>query len=573
MRLHLSANFEGRLQQKSKSTRNHRESTWSERINARLSAVVLEKYDTEKRFFGVGDVLIWRNDDKKISSGVITIGTVESTTVYAEQDADENSSFDIFLKVDPSFQLLQELSAAADSADDSHKPVLIDSSNHSCRCQLQKAPATHVYVSLFGFKIKMGPWEVVRQANACLQLLLMSVFPAIDTISDLMYILDSKFANSTVFGASVFFLTSQFWLFVHRLYRRRVFHAHFERRIELNYVRGLWFWPKWASPDNLFVFLLMLVPLYFIYFVVFPVVWFFVGYALYSFQLFPISRISNRWLYAFVCVCVFLLASEADSCIRYSFSRECDPQHRKRFDTSDAIILPMVQKGKVEETILESVPQLTIQLINAWMLDELGMMQPLAIFSIALSVFSLSNTVWYYGYWNLFRCMPIRDVPCALALYNYKLHGVSDGELSFSISMQKIKISPVEMSSVGVKVVDLENDPASCTGHAPDYAAARTEESANDQDVTSDGGAVAAAVAQGVAQAVAKDDEISRLKQEKQEKDEEISRLKQEKDEEISRLKQEKDDEISRLKQEKQDMEKQLQISDGRPALAGEDEV
>jgi hypothetical protein len=244
----------------------------------------------------------------------------------------------------------------------------------------------------------------------------------------------------------------------------------------------------------------------------------------------------------------------------------------------------MVQKGKVEETILESVPQLTIQLINAWMLDELGMMQPLAIFSIALSVFSLSNTVWYYGYWNLFRCMSIRDVPCALALYNYKLHGVSDGELSFSISMQKIKISPVEMSSVGVKVVDLENDSASCTGHAPDYAAARTEESANDQDVTSDGGAVAAAVAKAMKAKVdeisrlkqEKDDEISRLKQQKQEKDEEISRLKQEKDDEISRLKQqkqEKDDEISRLKQKHQDMEKQLQISDGRPALAGEDEV
>jgi hypothetical protein len=523
MRLHLSANFEGRLQQKSKSTRNHRESTWSERIHARLSAVVLEKYDTEKRFFGVGDVLIWRNGDKKISSGVITIGTVESTTVYAEQDADENSSFDIFLKVDPSFQLLQELSAAADSEDDSHKPVLIDSSNHSCRCRLQKAPATHVYVSLFGFKIKIGPWEVVRQANACLQLLLMSVFPAVDTISDLMYILDSKFANSTVFGASLFFLTSQFWLFVRRLYRRRVFHALLERRIELNFVKGLWFWPKWASPDNLFVFLMMIVPLYVIYFVVFPVIWFFIGYAIYSFQLFPISRISNRWLYAFVCVCVFLLASEADSCIRYSFSQECDPQHRKRFDTSDAIILTMVQKGKVEETILESVPQLMVQLINAWMLDELGMMQPLAILSIAFSLCSLSNTVWYYGYWNLFRCMPIRDLPCALALYNYKLNGVSDGESSFSISMKRIKIAPVEMSSVGVRVVDQQGSLLQqvAVANEPDDAAARTEENANDQDATSDGGAVAAAVAQAMK---AKDDEISRLKQEK---DDEISRLKQ----------------------------------------------
>jgi hypothetical protein len=306
MRLQLSADYQGRLEQNSisKTTRDHRASTWSDKMHSRFSGTLLEVPDAEKRFFSVGDVLLWGTVDKKLSSGVITIGTVESTTVYPEQDADENSSFDIFLKVDPSFQLLQELSAAADSSVDSDKPVLIDSNNHSCRCQLQKAPATHVYVSLFGFKIG-GPWEVVRQANACLQLLLMSVFPAIDTISDLMYILDSTFANSAVFGASLFFLTSQFWLFVRRLYRRRVFHALFERRIELNFVKGLWFWPKWASPDNLFVFLIMIVPLYVIYIVVFPVIWFFIGYALYSFQLFPISRISNRWLYAFVCVHAF----------------------------------------------------------------------------------------------------------------------------------------------------------------------------------------------------------------------------------------------------------------------------
>ena len=162
------------------------------------------------------------------------------------------------------------------------------------------------------------------------------------------------------------------------------------------------------------VFLTLILPFYFIYHVVFPIIWFSVGYVVYSFQLFPISRISNRWLYLLV----------------YSFTTEKD-SYRRRFDTSDAIILPMVQKGKVEETILESVPQLIIQLLNTYMLGEITKMPLLTLFSISLSVLSLSNTIWYYAYWNLFRCKPIRDVPSSLSLYNYKLSGVTDGRLSF----------------------------------------------------------------------------------------------------------------------------------------------
>ena len=140
----------------------------------------------------------------------------------------------------------------------------------------------------------------MRQINACFQLLLMSLFPAVDTISDLVYILSSPFGNPYIFAASLVCITAQFWLYVNRLKKRRVFEALKTRRVELAYLKGLSFWPKWASPDSLPVFLTMILPFYFIYHVVFPVVWFLLGYALYSFQLFPISRISNRWLYAFV---------------------------------------------------------------------------------------------------------------------------------------------------------------------------------------------------------------------------------------------------------------------------------
>jgi hypothetical protein len=114
----------------------------------------------------------------------------------------------------------------------------------------------------------------------------------------------------------------------------------------------------------------------------------------------------------------------------YSFSVEKD-SYRTRFDTCDAIILPMAQKGKVEETILESVPQLVIQLINGYLLGEIANMPAFAMLSICLSALSLSSTIWYYAYWNLFRCKPIRDGPSSLSLYNYKLSGVKEGMFSF----------------------------------------------------------------------------------------------------------------------------------------------
>ena len=114
----------------------------------------------------------------------------------------------------------------------------------------------------------------------------------------------------------------------------------------------------------------------------------------------------------------------------------------------------MVQKGKVEETVLESLPQLAIQIINTWMLGQLQSIPPLTVFSISLSVLSLTNTMWYYAYWNLFRCMSIRDVPSTLALYNYKLSGVKDGAFSFakaSREVVEIELSDIEkMQSVTI---------------------------------------------------------------------------------------------------------------------------
>jgi len=294
----LTADFEGRLEKKSKTPNRRRSSTWSERVKTKLSMSSESNGSTsDKRFFEVGDTVMWHSRESALNADSI-VGTVESTSVYPEQDADELGDFVVLLKMNPLFEpMLRRLEEAAD-ATGGEKPILIDSKCRSCRCQLKEAPASHAYMPVFGWRL--GRWEIVRQINACFQLLLMSLFPAIDTISDLVYIHSSLFANYYLFAASLVCITAQFWLYVKRLKRRHVFEALRSRRLELKYLQGLQFWPKWASPDSLPVFLFMIIPFYCIYYVIFPVVWFLLGYAIYSFQLFPISRISNRWLYAFV---------------------------------------------------------------------------------------------------------------------------------------------------------------------------------------------------------------------------------------------------------------------------------
>ena len=412
MRFSLTANFEERLKQKkAKATADKRRTTWFERISNKLSnssdSNIVNNPAIEKRFFEVGDSVMW---DGHLSDGII--GTVESTSVYPEQDADEFGDFVVFIKIEANFMNVMQTLAAAAEGKSGEKPVLTDSVNQTCRCQLLEVPQSHARMPILGFQL--GRWELVRQISACFQLLLLSFFPAVDTITDLVYILSQKFFNYYLFAASVLCIFSQLWVFVIRLKKRRVFEAFKERKIELTFLKGLSWWPKWASPDSLPVFLALILPFYFVYHVVFPVVWFFVGYVIYSFQLFPISRISNRWLYMFV----------------YSFSVEKD-SYRRRFDTCDAIILPMAQKCKVEETIFESVPQLVIQLINGYLLGEIANMPAFAKLSVCLSALSLSSTIWCYAYWNLVRCKPIRDGPSSLFLYNYKLSGVKDGMFSF----------------------------------------------------------------------------------------------------------------------------------------------
>ncbi len=480
--------------------------TWFNRVKDKLGGSGTDvKTGKTKRFFEVGNCVKWETQEPNKS--IVTVGTVQSRYIHDEHD-ERFSDYIVFLKLHPEFKkhvasfakpAVSDLSdadvvskwwfdakdkradvnkkadaqAGAVSAwfesikDGEYLPVLFcnpkDSTSIRCSCKLTVAPARHARFNLLFIHFDIGRWEVMRQYNVCWQLLLMSVFPAIDTISDLVYILTALFANAGLFAASITCITFQLWVFIVLLYKKGVFAEFRKRKLDSAFLERQSFWPAIAKPDNMFFFFFMFIPAGAIYYFFFPLVWFLVGCALFSFQLFPIARISNFWLYAFVCVSSSDLDERlaSNACIRYRMSDRDDEgvvikdKDRKRFDSSDAIIMALVQEGKVLETVLEAVPQLAIQLLNTWLLGQLQDMPPLTKFSISLSVLSLANTLWLYGYWTLYQCLPIRNVPTALSLYNYKLNGVTEGDLSFAISSRQLDEIELSEKATGEVVAPL----------------------------------------------------------------------------------------------------------------------
>jgi hypothetical protein len=97
----------------------------------------------------------------------------------------------------------------------------------------------------------------------------------------------------------------------------------------------------------------------------------------------------------------------------------------------------MVQKGKLEETVLEAMPQMAVQIVNSYWSSSPASV--ITILSITLSSLSLLNTIWFYAYWQFYRCKRTRDVPSPLALYNYKLDGVRDGIYSFTKPQKDVR--------------------------------------------------------------------------------------------------------------------------------------
>jgi hypothetical protein len=173
-------------------------------------------HQDKKCFFELGDRII--------DSLNRVVGVIESTSVAAGQDPVESPTFNAFVRILPEYiDFMEELGDAGSSTEVADKPLLRDVDNLQCRCRLMRAPDEFAHKRLCGRKIEFGRYATMKQINVVFQLFILSMFPAVDTISDLAFVLSTTFVNRLLFGLSLCFLTTQFWVFNWRLQQRRVF--------------------------------------------------------------------------------------------------------------------------------------------------------------------------------------------------------------------------------------------------------------------------------------------------------------------------------------------------------------
>ena len=173
-------------------------------------------HQDKKCFFELGDRIIDSRDR--------VVGVIESTSVAAGQDPLESPAFNAFVRIRPEYiDFMEELGIAGARTEVADKPLLRDVDNLHCRCRLMRAPDEFAHKRLCGRKIEFGRYATMKQINVVFQLFILSMFPAVDTISDLAFVLSTTFVNRLLFGLSLCFLTTQFWVFNWRLQQRRVF--------------------------------------------------------------------------------------------------------------------------------------------------------------------------------------------------------------------------------------------------------------------------------------------------------------------------------------------------------------
>jgi len=242
------------------------------------------------------------------------------------------------------------------------------------------------------------------------KLFFLAFFPALDFLSDLVYILTSKFNNIGVFLASVFFFVLPMFMFMRQLMRHRAYIHFYLVRVP----KALQLADYDNIPKLIYGFMVHL-PFYILNLpTIFPL--FLAGHFLYCAKLIPLSNVSNVWLRFYT--------------------------GRRDHDSRSSIIVNLLQESIFEEIVTESLPQLIIQAVNQTLNKE---WTTLGFASMFMSSAMALNGVYRFLYFFLMKKIPIKDVPSGLEEYVFDLDGVELGKYALQLPPPSdTKVVPVE---------------------------------------------------------------------------------------------------------------------------------
>jgi hypothetical protein len=245
-----------------------------------------------------------------------------------------------------------------------------------------------------------------RRRKLVVGMLMTTVSPAIDFVSDLMYIVGTVFYDYTLFIVCCVFYLLPMFFFWRMLVKHGVYFGFYIGKPPAFSVMD-----KYDSIPKALLGFIGHVPLYVINMpVLLPL--FLVGHVLYCFKVFPISRVSNLWLRLYT--------------------------RSSKHTSSVNVIIPLLQESIFEEMLTESLPQMIIQIAN----NSLNSMwAPLSIFSTAMSSIMILNGIWRLVYYRLYLKIKIGAIPTDLSNDVFTFAAIQDGERPLGI-FTVVKIAP-----------------------------------------------------------------------------------------------------------------------------------
>jgi hypothetical protein len=268
-----------------------------------------------------------------------------------------------------------------------------------------------------------------RRRKLVVGMLMTTVSPAIDFISDLMYIVSTIFYNDQLLIVCCFFYLLPMFFFWRMLVKHGVHFSFYFGKPPAFAVMD-----KYDSIPKALLGLVGYLPLYIINLPI-SLPLFLVGHVLYCCKVFPISRVSNLWLRLYT--------------------------RSNKHTSSVVIIIPLLQESIFEEMLTESVPQMIIQIVNNTFTN---VWNPLSYFSTAMSALMILNGIWRLLYYRLYLKIKMNAIPTDLSNDVFKFKSIEEGDSPLGRSLDA-KVAPeLELSTIVSAVCSLSFHRAS---HGP----------------------------------------------------------------------------------------------------------
>ena len=259
-------------------------------------------------------------------------------------------------------------------------------------------PETYVIiVEIFLLTIFIGSFFFLRSdgkfnSKVSFGLFLYTLFPTMDSLTDLAYLLSESFYNWNILIIAVTCFIAPNFVFCQILHRKNIqpfLYTHFWR-IKIPTML------KFEEVDNIFKFVYTLV-LYVLFLLpnlvlntptfVFSIVWFCFGLLLFATKAFAVCKVANFW-------------------VRYW---TWDESHDRYFEGK--IVVDILNESIYTEILYETLPQIILQVINNMLVEQWTL---ISIISTTISGIDMINGVYRFIFYKVYRKINLVDIPVKL---------------------------------------------------------------------------------------------------------------------------------------------------------------